>query len=157
MERCLKRILTLGEGESLPSMREDEKLKGKERRVTERSAKVLGKSLRWRFHGAKGLVEHRPKETVGRQRSLAQRLREYQDMHEESFLSSWLREDVEYTKGERENMNKEAKEERENIEHRQKENVGRQRSVVQGRQRLVPGTPSRLREDVGGTEEEREK
>ena len=68
----------------------------------------------------KGLWKHRPKETVGRQRSLAQRLREYQAMHEESFLSSWLREDVEYTKGERENMNKEAKEERENMEHRQK-------------------------------------
>ena len=38
-------------------------------------------------------------------------LREYQAMHEENFLSSWLREQVEGNQEERENMNKEVKEE----------------------------------------------
>ena len=38
-------------------------------------------------------------------------LREYQEMHEENFLSSWLQEDVEGKEEEREKMNKEAKEE----------------------------------------------
>ena len=51
----------------------------------------------------------------GRKRCVVQKdgdqLREYKAMHEENFLSSWLREDVEGTEEEMEKMNKEAKEE----------------------------------------------
>ena len=38
-------------------------------------------------------------------------LREYQAMHEENFLNSWLREDVERKVEERERLNEEAKQE----------------------------------------------
>ena len=91
-------------------MREDGKLKGRTEWSPGRNQKGFGKSLRWeRFHGAERTAEHRQKESAFL-REDGDLLREYQAMHEEDILSSWLREDVE-GKEERERMNKGATEE----------------------------------------------
>ena len=59
------------------------------------------------FHGAERTAEHRQEENARRQR----RLREYHAMHEENFLSSWMREDVEGKEEERARLNEEAEQE----------------------------------------------
>ena len=74
--------------------------------------KASGRVRGGRFHGAERIVEHRQKRMLEDRGALPKEdgdlLREYQAMHEENFLSSWLREDMEREEEERKRLNEEA-------------------------------------------------
>ena len=76
--------------------------------------KVSGRVSGGRFHGALIATERRPKRGCSKTEELCPETKEtcsvkFQAMHEENFLSSWLRKDVEGEEEERERLNKEAK------------------------------------------------
>ena len=108
----LRRILTQHKG--LVNAR-GWKIEGQKRRVIRKECKRLreefevGGFAKW---GCGTLSKKRMLEDRGAvPKEDGNFLRECQAMHEENFLSSWLREDVEGKEEEREKMNKEAKEE----------------------------------------------
>ena len=111
----LRGILTLEEERVLAKNARGWKSEGHKRRATRKECKRLREEFEvGGFHGPEFFFQHRQTKNFGRQRSFAQRRRRLTPRirsHEESFLSSWLREDVEGKEEERERLNKEAKEE----------------------------------------------
>ena len=76
--------------------------------------------------------------------------REYQAMHEENFLSSWLREDMEREQEERKRLNEEAGREESNSGKREMEG---ERERVEIKRRCLDGVSSEVFEDLSPTSE----
>ena len=113
--QMLKRILILEDGRVPARNAEDGKSKDKKKGYQEGMQKIAGGIRCWRLHGPTRIMEYRQEEKVGRQRSFTKedgnQLREKSATHEQNFLSSWLREDVEGKKAEMERLKAEAKQE----------------------------------------------
>ena len=125
MGRCGTESEELKRVEFLPRKREDGKLKGKKKGFLERKIGDCGMNLRsdvsWLKKSNRILsLEDRgalPEED-------GNQLRECRAMHEENFLSSWPREDVEERKAEMERLNEEAKQEKSKSGRREVEREG---------------------------------
>ena len=116
MDRCFHESKFSKRSGPLPRMREDGQLKGKRGGVTRKWRKRPREEFEVRgFMAQKGLWNIARKRTLEDRGALPTEdgdlLREYQAMHEDNFLSRWLREHVEGKAEEREKLNKEAKEE----------------------------------------------
>ena len=73
--KMLGRILTLEEGRVLVKNVRGRKIEGQKKKGHQEGMQKASEELRWRFHGSETIMERRPKENVGRDRSLAERRR----------------------------------------------------------------------------------
>ena len=101
-------------GGSLPRMREGGTLKSSKEGSTGRNAEGFGKKFEvGGFMAQEWLwIIAKRKMRGALPREDGDLLREYQAIHEDDFLSSWLREDVEGKEEKKERLNKEAEEEK---------------------------------------------
>ena len=130
-------------------MREDGKLKGKKERVTRKECKRLREEFEvGGFMAQKGLCNIATKRMLEDRGALPREdgdlLREYQAMHEENFLSSWLGKDVEGKEEERKRLNEEATREESKSGKREVEG---ERERVEIKRRCVDRVSTEVSED----------
>ena len=94
----LKRIQVLEDGRVPAKEATHGKIEGQKRRITRKGYQRLFNKFEMEgLHGAKRVLESRKKQSFARLSALPREevdtIREFQALHEENFLSSWLRED----------------------------------------------------------------